>query len=106
IYSTHHDVLVVGRDGAPAEGAEVEEEGLSIHPGYLRAGMTILDVTSVPRRSRFLGEARLRGCGVVDPGHLLIEQVREHVRRITGEACPAEELRQRLAGWVGEEEDK
>ena len=106
IYSTHHDVLVVGRDGAPAEGAEVEEEELPIHPGYLRAGMTILDLTSMPRSSRFVGEARVRGCGVVDPGDLLIEQVREHVRRITGEECPADGLRQNLAGWLGEEGEK
>jgi 3-dehydroquinate dehydratase / shikimate dehydrogenase len=104
IYSTHHDVLVVGRDGAPAEGTEVQEEELPIHPGYLRAGMTILDLTSVPQQSRFLGEARQRGCGVVEPARLLVEQVREHVRRVAEQEVGAEALQEKLAGWLGEEE--
>jgi 3-dehydroquinate dehydratase/shikimate dehydrogenase len=98
IYATNHDVLVIGRDGDEAASDKSE---MPLHPGYLKSGMTIVDLTADVRPSKFLIEAEARGCGVVSPGRLLIEQVREHVRRLGGEV-PAEVLAPKLAGWLSD----
>jgi shikimate 5-dehydrogenase len=74
---------------------------MPLHPGYLKSGMTVVDLTADVRSSRFLQEAEARGCGIVSPGRLLIEQVREHVRKLGGET-PAEVLGSKLAGWVSD----
>ena len=39
---------------------------------------------------------------IVSPGRLLVEQVREHARRL-GTEVPAEVLTEKLAGWLPEE---
>jgi shikimate 5-dehydrogenase len=102
IYQTLHDVLIVSRDGAKPEE---EDEELPIHPGYLRAAMYVLDATSVGVASRFLREARLRGCGVVHPGTLLIEQVRSHIRRVAGQEIDSQVLADKLIDWMPAEEE-
>jgi 3-dehydroquinate dehydratase / shikimate dehydrogenase len=100
IYATIHDVLVVCRDkGADAED---EDDKLPIHPGYLKSSMTVLDLTSIPRRSRFFHEAKLRGCDVVSPSALLVEQVRAHVQRVGGQEVGRDVLRDKLAQWLDE----
>lgn len=101
LYATMHDVLIVCRD---KDEEETDDDEMPIHPGYLKANMTVLDLTSIPRRSKFLDEVKLRGCGLVAPRALLIEQVREHIRRITGQEVSSEMLYQRLTNWAGEEE--
>ena len=103
IYSTMHDVLVISRDGGKAD-AEDEEE-MPVHPGYLRGTMYILEMTNIPQPSRFLREAKLRGCGIVPPGRLLLEQVRQHVKRITGQEVPLAGLEEKLMNWLPGEED-
>ena len=60
--------------------------------------MTVLDLTATMRPSRFMSEAETRGCAVVTPGRLLVEQVREHVRKLGGEV-PAAVLEEKLAAW-------
>ncbi len=104
VYSTMHDLLVIGGE-APSEDAEAEADELPVHPGYLRASMTIADLTSIPRRSRLLQEGRIRACNLVDPRRLLVELVREHARRIAGDKdVPAEVLLGKLEGWLTEDE--
>jgi 3-dehydroquinate dehydratase / shikimate dehydrogenase len=98
VYATSHDVLVIGRDGAKAE----DENELPFHPGYLKPGMTVVDLTAGDRPSRFQREARSRGCALVTPGRLLVEQVREHARRL-GADVPAAALAEKLAGWLPED---
>lgn len=71
IYSTLHDVTVV------SEG--------ELHPGFLKAGMTVIDVTALPRKTALMRAAEERGCGIVAPADLLIEQVRRQVKCLTGE---------------------
>ena len=100
IYATIHDVLIVNRD---AGQSEENEEELPLHPGYLKATMTVLDLTSLPRRSRFLIEAKFRGCSIVSPKDLLIHQVREHVQRIGGQEVSLDVLREKLASWLDED---
>jgi 3-dehydroquinate dehydratase / shikimate dehydrogenase len=105
IYTNTHDVLVVSRDSRTGDDEEEEDE-LPIHPGYLKPSMTVLDLTTYPRPSRFLTEARLRGCSVVSPAELLCERVREHVERIGGKGIGIEILRQKLASWLDAGEDE
>ncbi|HEV3146141.1 MAG TPA: type I 3-dehydroquinate dehydratase [Gemmataceae bacterium] len=82
IYSIMHDVLVVC--GLPSRtGKGVDDSDGALHPGYLKAGMTVMDVTGIPRKTPFLSEAQARGCAVVSPRDLLIEQVRAQVKRLT-----------------------
>jgi 3-dehydroquinate dehydratase/shikimate dehydrogenase len=97
IYNTSHDVLVVGRDGSKSDGDE-----LSLHPGYLKPSMTVVDLTAGLRPTEFLNEAAVRSCAVVSPGRILIERVREHVRKLGGEV-PASVLAEKFAQWVVEE---
>lgn len=101
LYATIHDVLVVCRD----KDQDDSDDETPIHPGYLKSTMTVLDLTSVPRRSRFLDEAKLRGCGLVSPVTLLVEQVAEHVQRVGGQAIGRNVLREKLALWMDGEDD-
>jgi 3-dehydroquinate dehydratase/shikimate dehydrogenase len=79
VYTTLHDVLVRCDDAA-------------LHPGYLKPGMTVVDVTALPRASGLLVEAGRRGCQVVSPQRLLVELVIRYLRAIVGEAVPREFL--------------
>jgi 3-dehydroquinate dehydratase/shikimate dehydrogenase len=98
IYVTSHDVLVLGRDGQPANSAPAQP----LHPGYLKPGMTVVDLTAGVRPSQFLRDAQTRGCAVVSPDRLLVEQVRDHARRF-GAVVPASALAEKMAGWCPEE---
>jgi 3-dehydroquinate dehydratase/shikimate dehydrogenase len=95
-YATNHDVLVIGRDVGRPDGDE-----MPFHPGLLKPSLCVLDLTAGPRPTKFLAEAGARLCAAVSPGRLLIEQVREHVRRVGGDV-PATVLAERLAGWLPE----
>jgi shikimate 5-dehydrogenase len=64
--------------------------------------MVVVDLTANIRPSRFLREAESRACGIVSPQRLLIEQIREHVRKLGGDV-PVDVLTPKLAGWVTEE---
>ena len=98
VYVTSHDVLVIGRDGAKTDTAA----DMPFRPGYLKPGMIVVDLTAGERPSKFQREAEARGCGIVAPGRVLVEQVREHVRRLGGEV-PAAVLMEKLNGWLPEE---
>lgn len=100
VYATSHDVLVIGHDGA--KPANADKDDMPFHPGFLKPGMVVVDLTAGVRPSKFQREAMSRGCGVVTPGRLLVEQVREHVRKLGGEV-PAAVLSEKLAGWLPEE---
>jgi len=102
VYATIHDVLVVSRD--PDQNETLGEDDMPIHPGYLKPTMTVLDLTGWPRRSRFLKEAAARGCSIVQPADLMVEQVRHHVRNWTGQDVAAEVLHERLLGWFDDHE--
>jgi 3-dehydroquinate dehydratase/shikimate dehydrogenase len=85
IYSTLHDVLVRCDD-------------TELHPGYLKPGMTVLDLTALPRASALLGAAQDRGCHVVRPQQVLVELAARQARAITGQEVPRDVLLQALQG--------
>ena len=98
IYTTLHDVLVVCRDAG-----ETDDEKSVLHPGFLKAGMTVMDLTQIPRRSPLLQEASLRGCAVFEPTDVLVRQVVAQVQRLTGQEAPRQPLDDLLADLIDEE---
>jgi 3-dehydroquinate dehydratase/shikimate dehydrogenase len=83
VYTTLHDVLVRCDD-------------TTLHPGFLKPGMTVVDLTALPRASSLLVEARERGCQVVSPEQLFVELVSRYLRAIVGEIVPREFLLETL----------
>jgi hypothetical protein len=63
-----------------------------LHPGFLKPGRTVVDVTALPRSSSLLDEAGQRGCRVVSPRQLLVELVNRYLRAIAGKTVPQEFL--------------
>jgi 3-dehydroquinate dehydratase/shikimate dehydrogenase len=92
VYSTLHDVLVVCG----------EEAGL--RASYLKPGMSVMDLTAPLELSPLLAEAKQRGCGVVDPRQVLLEQVARQFKLISGKEPPRERLQQTVAEMCPDEE--
>lgn len=82
------DVVVLA-DAALEMGYSTTE----LHPAYLHAGMTVMDVRRMPEASDFIVEARLHGCRVVDPAEIFLDQISSQFKAITGEALPSEAVR-------------
>lgn len=80
LYSTMHDVLVVCAE----ETQDDPKKPGSVHAGYLKPGMTVMDLTASVRPSELLREARLRGCLTISPRELLLNQLEQQVRLLTG----------------------
>lgn len=103
IYTTSHDILVIGRDGPrSAEDILSDDETMPLHPSYLKSGMTVLDLTAGVRPSKFLREAQSRGATIIGGGQLLLEQVRTCVERIVGVPVPREPLQAKLDEWFAD----
>jgi 3-dehydroquinate dehydratase/shikimate dehydrogenase len=98
LYATSHDILVLGPDNT--KPGELPDRPL--HAGYLKPGMTVVDLTAGIGPTELLREARARGCAIVTPARLLIEQVRQHARRL-GADVPAAMLVGTLTAWLPEE---
>src|SRR5439155_22561977 len=90
LYTTMHDILVICSDTQdqsrererPEPGAEL------VHSGYLRSGMTVMDLTALPRKSIFLREAQARDCRVVEPRLILLELALLQAHLIAGREVP------------------
>jgi 3-dehydroquinate dehydratase/shikimate dehydrogenase len=91
LYTTIHDVLIVC-DGESA-----------IHPGYLKPGMTVLDLTAPLQASELLREAEARGCGVVSPRELWLEQVSLQAHLLTSKEVSRQVLADAVP-WLWDEE--
>ena len=75
-----------------------------LHSGYLKPTMSVMDLTSMPRPSVLLRDAAVRGCGVVSPRQLLVQQLQLQFRLIAGKEAPRELLEAALTSTVGAEE--
>jgi 3-dehydroquinate dehydratase/shikimate dehydrogenase len=100
LYSTNHDVLVIC-DGEKAAGTRGGDD--SVHPGYLKRGMTVLDARSALGKSHLVREAEVRGCAVVAARQLWLEQVALQARLLTSKEVPLEVL-SKAAPWLMDEE--
>jgi 3-dehydroquinate dehydratase/shikimate dehydrogenase len=108
LYTTMHDVLIVCDEkdprsvvaGSPDRGTAEKTARAGIHAGYLKPGMTVVDLTAELRPSVLLREAQTRGCKVVTPQQVLGEQIACQLERITGEAASREAVAQTLAALL------
>lgn len=89
VYTTLHDVLVKCDD-------------TDLHPGYLKRGMIVMDLSSPARKSKLVRDAEERGCHVVSPQQVMVELVARQARAITGEEVAHEPLVERMAGLIEE----
>jgi 3-dehydroquinate dehydratase/shikimate dehydrogenase len=98
LYTTAHDVLVVCED----ESADRTPGVSGVHPGYLRPGLTVQDLTSAGNPTPLLGEAQARGCKVIAPQQVLLRQLAFQSRLLTGKETPIEVLEQSLTEILDE----
>jgi 3-dehydroquinate dehydratase/shikimate dehydrogenase len=104
VYSTLHDILILCCE-EPLTGPGASGRSAELHTGYLKAGMAVMDLTARTRNSALLREAERRGCLVVPPQQVLLEQVVRQVKLITGEEAPRERLQEVLAELFPVDED-
>lgn len=90
LYSTMHDVLVVCAEEKPENALKPGSAG--VHAGYLKPGMTVMDLTASVRKSALLREAEARGCLIVDPRELMMTQLDQQVRLLTSKSVGREAL--------------
>ena len=76
-----------------------------VHPGYLKPAITVLDLTAGLHKSQLLRDAETRGCPVVTPRDLLVEQLGQQARLFTGKQVEPEVLAAALPAWLTEEEE-
>jgi 3-dehydroquinate dehydratase/shikimate dehydrogenase len=101
LYSTAHDVLIVcDEERLSALG----KEGKGIHPGYLKSGMAVMDLTATIGKSTLLREAESRGCAIVSPKQVLLDHVAAQAKMLTGKDVPREVLLAALPAIAEEEE--
>jgi 3-dehydroquinate dehydratase/shikimate dehydrogenase len=118
LYSTMHEVLVVCDEEGAAHGVSGSTQPPSalrgssttlhsppsnIHSGYLRPGMTVMDLTSLPRKSVLLQEAQARDCRVVEPRQILLELALLQTHLIAGQHVTREPLEKVLDELIEEE---
>lgn len=94
LYSTLHDVLILCQ----------QESQAPVHPGYLRENMTVMDLTADVRRSSLLIEAKARGCHIVEPLHLVLDQLALVLKMLGGKAVARDILAAALPENIIEEQ--
>jgi 3-dehydroquinate dehydratase / shikimate dehydrogenase len=102
LYTTMHDVLIVcdrekNHTRPPRGSAEA-----GIHPGYLRPGMAVMDLTAKVERSNLLNDAVTRGCTIVEPWFVLREQLIAQLQLITGKEVPRQVVQEKLNSLLEE----
>jgi 3-dehydroquinate dehydratase/shikimate dehydrogenase len=96
LYSTNHDILIV------CDSEKLPGQDTDVHPGYLKRGMTVLDARGTLEKSHLMREAEQRGCAVVGPGELWLEQVALQARLMTGKEVEKTMLAE-AAPWMMDE---
>ena len=100
VFTTLHDVLILGAE--PEAASEDGHHRQVSHPGFLKPGMTMMDLSARPRPTALLTEAVCRGCAVVEPLELLFEQVRRLGYRIRGEEASRPALEQAMQSLLAD----
>jgi 3-dehydroquinate dehydratase / shikimate dehydrogenase len=101
LYSTMHDVLILCEE----EKDDVPGRTMAVHAGYLKPGMTVMDLTAAVGKSAFIEEAAARGCLVVEPRRLLLDQLELQARLLTGKNVPREVIEKGVPEMFAEEID-
>ncbi len=104
IYSTMHDVLIVCSDEKEQAAIKTRSTEAGLHGGFLKPGMTVLDLTDMPRKTPFARDAELRGCTLVPPRQVLLAQLELQLKLIAGKEAPRERLAEAIEPLVVEQE--
>jgi 3-dehydroquinate dehydratase / shikimate dehydrogenase len=103
LYTTMHEILIVCDEEREQTKAKAQAGEKGIHTGYLRTGMTIMDLTTGAQKSALLREAEARGCHVVSPREILREQLTAQLNLLTGKHVPPEVLERPLLSMLEED---
>jgi 3-dehydroquinate dehydratase/shikimate dehydrogenase len=101
VYNLTHEVLIVCDEEKIETATRTLDAGL--HSGYLKPGITVMDLTALPRRSPLLRDAEARGCPVVAPTDVLLNQLTMQIQLLTGKELPRDRLAEVLTAALGEE---
>jgi hypothetical protein len=74
-----------------------------LQPNYLKPSITVMDLTSLSQPSAFLMEAKRRGCDVVTPRRILLEQTILLLRLSANQEIAREKLDEVLAQLAPDE---
>ncbi len=105
LYTTLHDVLITTGNESPAEAGPTARDK-PIHVGYLKPGMCVVDLAATLQLTDLLRQARSRSCLIVHPADVLLEQVLQQAKLITGKEPERHLLQQTLAEVFQEEEEE
>jgi 3-dehydroquinate dehydratase/shikimate dehydrogenase len=104
LYATVHDTLIVcSEEKLPARKGQADTGGL--HVGYLKPNITVMDLTSIGLKSQIVREAEVRGCPVVYPRDILLDQLEMQIKLLAGQSVSRERLKELLIGVVGPDEE-
>src|SRR5438445_12339269 len=93
------EILIVSDEEKEHSRSKSPGGETGIHAGYLRAGMTVMDLTTATHRSALLREAELRGCQIVSPRAILRAQLAAQLHLLTGTEAAAEGRGLLVCGW-------
>jgi len=100
LYAISHEVFILcDEEKAPTAGAG------GIHPGFLKPGMVVIDLTAALRRTLLLQSAADRGCLIVEPAQLLLDELQAIAGKITGKAVPRDVLEKALPEHLRDERE-
>lgn len=105
MYTTLHDVLISSGFEVASSGGPTGKDR-QIHVGYLRPGMCVVDLSAGLQQSPLLLQARKRSCLIVSPIEVLLEQVLQQAKLITGKEQSRDVLKGVLAEVFHEEEEE
>ena len=92
LYDTLADVIVI----ADRNLVSGQNQG-NVNPSLFRANHAVLDVSDPPREHPLFVEARERGCRVIEPQAVYVDQINAQFKAITGKELPAEAFAKGLA---------
>ena len=92
LYDTLADVVVFADPNL-----RIGNQKTDFHASFLRPSMTVMDVSSMPAESDLSGEARARGCKVVNQAEIYAQHIGSEFRSITGQSLPDEAVAEALA---------
>jgi 3-dehydroquinate dehydratase/shikimate dehydrogenase len=93
LYTAPHDILV-GCDDETTPAKAGKPAASPLHTGYLRPGMTVMDLTGAGGMTALLRGAETQGANVIAPNGLLFQQILAQVQMLTGQETPLAVLEQ------------
>ncbi len=87
LYETLCDVIII-TDTRMKFGSGKKE----IMPSLLRPNHTVIDLSSLPSKSPLFEEAILRGCRIMSPGVIYMDQIQRQFKALTGQEIPPEAI--------------